>query len=235
MGTAFDYLLRFYIERLNEVQSGKKWLAEEVVEMVSEAPRFHRECESLLKTAKRAHSRFMKSGKIGDSLLLGACYLAHLDMIYRTGYSVNLDVCDQNDLKDLGRLISLVEPSLFKADWACLLNPTFGKASRLVGGADADLVIDDALIEVKTIKELKFDTTTFYQLAGYYILYQIGGFEGYPKGRSIERLGVYYSRYGLLKRFPAKCVFGSPGYDRFVEWFVHRAKEEMSHGTTVKE
>jgi hypothetical protein len=32
------------------------------------------------------------------------------------------------------------------------LNPDFGFASKLVGGADADIVLDSTLIDIKTVK-----------------------------------------------------------------------------------
>lgn len=35
----------------------------------------------------------------------------------------------------------------------CILNPAFGEAAALVGGADADLMIDNTLIDLKTTKK----------------------------------------------------------------------------------
>jgi hypothetical protein len=79
----------------------------------------------------------------------------------------------------------------------CLLNPVF-KASRLVVGADADLVVDDMLIEVKTTGESRVSREQFNQLLGYYILYLLGGVEGAPANHSIKRLGLYQSRQARL-------------------------------------
>jgi len=43
-------------------------------------------------------------------------------------------------LDDLEAMLALVKPRLFRAQRRCILNPTFGSASALVGGADADLI-----------------------------------------------------------------------------------------------
>ena len=43
----------------------------------------------------------------------------------------------------------------FKSE-KCYLNPTFGDASNLVGGADADIILDDMLIDIKTTKAISF-------------------------------------------------------------------------------
>ncbi|MCD6423792.1 MAG: hypothetical protein J7L42_06735, partial [Elusimicrobia bacterium] len=86
----------------------------------------------------------------------------------------NLGNVDEKDVKDLKKLISTVKPEYFKAKKICILNPTFGIASQLVGGADCDLVIDDAIVEIKTTKKLELMRRYFDQLIGYYILYNIG-------------------------------------------------------------
>ena len=44
-------------------------------------------------------------------------------------------------------LLPIIEPSTFKSTGVVILNPGFGLASALVGGADADLLIDDLLID----------------------------------------------------------------------------------------
>ena len=96
-----------------------------------------------------------------------------------------------------GDLAALEEP--------ILLNPTFGKASRMVGGADADIVAGGMLIDIKTTKKPKLDRRHFDQLAGYYALAAIGGIDGMDKfgagGSPIDKLGIYFSRYGKLHAF----------------------------------
>ena len=107
------------------------------------------------------------------------------------------------------------------------LNQTSGRASELVGGADFDLVVDDALIEIKTTKDFEVRREYFDQLVGYYILFRIGGINGLPKSHSIKRLGIYFSRHGYLWLFKVSDVVREKSFSKFVAWFKKRAKQEF--------
>ena len=134
------------------------------------------------------------------------------------------------DIKRLNNLITLVDPRLFKAKKICLLNPTFKKASELVKGADADLVIDDMLIDIKTTKYLQNKQDYFNQLIGYYTLYRIGGISGMPATNKIKRLGIYFSRHGYLQLYNIKditIIKDKDKFSEFVEWLKERAIQEF--------
>ena len=103
-------------------------------------------------------------------------------------------------------------------------NPTFGIASKLVGGADCDLVIDDAIIEIKTVKDLEF-SRDFNQLMGYYTLYKIGGIDGMKKRAKINRLGIYYSRYAKLYYINLYDIINPRTFPGFIKWFRDKATE----------
>jgi hypothetical protein len=75
-----------------------------------------------------------------------------------------------------------------------ILNPTFS-GSRDVGGADADLIVDRCLIEIKTSKLSKIDPGWLRQLAGYLLL-------DYNDEHHIQSLGIYMARQGLLFSWP---------------------------------
>jgi hypothetical protein len=168
----------------------------------------------ILAKAKKAHSAYLQNGKIDDRLLRQTICLTQLDVIYRRGllfggddaYFKTIGEVDSRDIQDLSRLISVVRPETFKSQNVCVLNPSFGRASEMAGGADCDLVIDNALIEIKTIKNFKIERSHFDQLIGYYILSKIGGIQGAPKGHSIDTLGIYFSRYGFLWTFKVADV-----------------------------
>jgi hypothetical protein len=164
------------------------------------------------------------TGDMTDEVIRAAVCLAQLDPIYRAGYvDPNLGSVEQPVIDELRELFSLVDPSVFKVKTFCALNPTFGEASLLVGGADADIVIDDALIDIKTTKSGKLDIEQFHQLVGYYLLTQIGGVNG-NRNIQIHRLGVYYSRYGELLTFPAALLV-TERFPQLVRWFKNKAIE----------
>jgi hypothetical protein len=156
-----------------------------------------------------------------------------LDVIHRRGllyggdddFFKTIGQTDPKDVQDLRQLISLVKPEMFRAEKACALNPHFGRASELVGGADGDVVIDDALIEIKTVKDFQLKREYFDQLIGYYVLFRIGGIEGLPKAHSINRLGIYFSRHGHLWLVNVKDVVKEASLPSFIDWFKKRAKE----------
>ncbi|KKN53025.1 hypothetical protein LCGC14_0606550 [marine sediment metagenome] len=137
-----------------------------------------------IKLAEERYTHFLETGQLTDDLIKSALYLSKLEAIFRAGYIVDdIEFIDDEDVEDLRKLISLVDLEFFKANKVCILNPTFGGGSKLVGGADADLVVDDMLIDIKTVKKLTFSREYLDQLIGYYTLYKIG---------------VYFSRYRYL-------------------------------------
>ena len=167
MGTAFDYLLRFYLNRINKNVVTSKWVAELVPETVREDKELYKISTKIVCKAKLDYYDYLESGKLTRSLLSSAILLAQLDFIYRSGKVVEeLGTVHYEDIKDLKKLISIVNPKIFKAKKTCILNPTFGKASVLVGGADADIILDDMLIDIKTTKFFKVQRQAYNQLIG---------------------------------------------------------------------
>lgn len=140
----------------------------------------------------------------------------------------NLGNINEEDVNDLQKLISLVEPRFFRASRLCLLNPTFGEASRLVGGADADLVIDDAIIDIKTTKNLRLERDYFNQLIGYFVLHEIAGVGGLIPKPAITKVAIYFSRFGYLHIIDLGDVIHPETFSGFVEWFIARARQQYA-------
>jgi len=250
VGTAFDYLLRFYVKRLNPDAHEGVWVAEIATRLLApkringalvipydafEDPDLYEKAREAVENARRLQGYFMKDGEITDELIKSAIRLAKLDSVYRSGRTdIELDVIDEGDVEDLRNLISIVDPSMFKAEKTCVLNPTFGYASMLVGGADCDLVIDNAIIEVKTTKYPKLKEDYLHQLVGYYILYLLDGI--YVTGAEtrieceIERVGIYFSRHGRLLLIDIDDLINKDTFVDFVEWFAWRAYEPETYG-----
>jgi len=241
VGTAFDYLMRFYIKRLNPEAVTQEWVAESSIKSMRKigfAFTSQRQvmpiddnviasANQMLSQAKKAYSNYMQSGEMNDELIKCTILLAQLDTYFRAGIiDEDFGTIDEGDVTDLQRLISIVKPDSFKAKELCLLNPTFGEASELIGGADADLVIDNTLIDIKTTMQLEFKRDHFNELIGYYTLYKIGGIPDAPVKPKIEDLGIYYSRYGELYTFPVTSVVPLSKFPSFIEWLKDRATQE---------
>ncbi len=74
------------------------------------------------------------------------------------------------------------------------LNPTFA-GSPDVGGADADMVIDGCLIDIKATVRPSLEPEHLYQLAGYLLL-------DYTDRYHINTVGIYMARQGALFTWP---------------------------------
>jgi hypothetical protein len=222
IGTAFDYLLRFQIERLNPNTVKQTWIAELGVEKTMIQPKIYKTLKAIIMATKAPYSDFVKNGKLSESLFASTIVLAKLDMIYRIG-RIEPNILDykDEDIIDLKNLLSIVNDSLFKSKKFCTLNPNFEDASLLVGGADADMIIDDTLIDIKTVKDLKFQKDHYHQLIGYYILSKLGNVDG--MNDKINNIGIYFSRYGILHTISVTEIDENPKFDSFVKWFEKEA------------
>ena len=92
------------------------------------------------------------------------------------------------------------------------LNPKFD-GSLFIGGADADLIIDGRLVDIKTTVNARIESNWIWQLIGYVLL-------DYSDFHRINGIGLYMARQGIL-----------------LEWDLDEAIRDMSTGTpyTVEE
>ncbi|MFW9881594.1 MAG: hypothetical protein ACFFG0_51670 [Candidatus Thorarchaeota archaeon] len=246
VGTAFDYLLRFLIEYTYEPTISDTWVAENsltflagLIEFIQShgekaglrvkaLKEYYDQVNDIILNAKRNHSKFLSDGSITKNLIESTLLLAQVDIFYRAGkINENLGKINKDDVADLKNLISLVNIEIFRPKKIAFLNPRFGHASRMVGGADADLIIDDMLIEIKTTKRLEMRRDTYNQLIGYYTLYRIASISNMTEFEEIRKLGVYFSRFGYLHLYNIEDIIDEEGFPKFIEWFKERAIQYM--------
>jgi hypothetical protein len=245
VGTALDYLMRFYIKMLNPDAVTREWVAEQSIshplspllndvvmdcdtgKITYTETELTRKATQIIEQAKVDYSEYLSSGQITDRLIKSTLRLAQLDPIIRARVvDQNLGTVYKEDVDDLRNLITIVEPGLFKAKHSCLLNPTFGEASRLVGGADADLLIDQAIIDIKTTKKFQLQRDYFHQLIGYFVLHEIAGIGGLTPKPEISMVAIYFSRYAYLYAIELQSVIRQESFADFVNWFTARAEQD---------
>ena len=157
----------------------------------------------ILDNAKSIHRQYLKTGVASTQTVAAALSLVDLDIIFRTGtleYFLRTDGGTKPDADDITDMLNLynalVESSTLHSEVRKArkihLNPNFGKASKLVGGADADIIATGTLIDIKTTKSPEFKRQYWEQLCGYSALANI-------RRMKIKRVGVYFSRFGLLE------------------------------------
>jgi len=225
VGTAFDYLLRFYIKKHDPKAKERTWVAEEALFRISGTD-FFPELEKKYNFAEQIYFKYLEDGIITEDLIKACIFLARMDLIVRAGIiDPNMDVYEKEDIIDLKHLIELVEIDTFMSKNRSALNPTFGEASRLIGGADADLIIDDNLIDIKTTQKIELKPIYYYQLLGYYILSLHSGIDAFKNvpelsKMEIKKLSIYYSRYRYLLVFDAPDM-NDPKFKEFYDWFIN--------------
>ena len=254
IGTAFDYLFRFKMEHLNKkhIQSNQKWVAtlahKKMTKWIDESNDTHfyagvhqqksferlyliELIDSKMKLSKNLYDSFIDSGILTDELVNSALFLSKMDNYFRSGIlDPTLEEVNQDDVDDLKNLLNHLDDSLFKSEYRCYLNPTFGEGSKLVGGADADIIVDDLLIDLKTTKTPTFERDYFNQLIGYYTISQIGGIGPNVDLKPIKKIGIYFSRYATLWACSLEEIAEQSKFEEFKNWLInHLGKDKTSN------
>ncbi|MYA36618.1 MAG: hypothetical protein F4030_01680 [Gammaproteobacteria bacterium] len=218
----------------------EKMSFEEIVEALFLALGDHRktilEYREAITGARFYGERFVRSGKIHKHLPGVLLKISNLDTLHRISRTNFLppnpapyftEPIPQREVDDLLELYKAIPRDLFVGD-RVFLNPELSllnrdikpAPSKLVGGgvkADADAIIDDLLLEVKTSKTKitqHLPLQDFCQLMGYFALTSLWG------NHQIKRLGIYYARFGYLFEFPIpRALPNKGGRSAFIEWF----------------
>lgn len=225
VGTAFDYLMRFLIRYHVPQAVDSPWVAYHGGMALkatgsSLAPR----AEAMLERAEDAYNDFLAMGHISERLLICALQLAQLDAVYRAGWIDErlgeTDAADVADLEHLGRLIPIEQ---FVGNVPCLLNPAFNRCHPINVRADADLIMSDAIIDIKVTKQNSMRLEFFRQLVGYYSLAAMGGFSYDSCSVIINQIGVYFARCGQLVTFDVNELRTDRPLKGWLEWLTARS------------
>jgi len=203
IGSAVDYAFRYGCRACWDVEE-KEAVAWHGVNrlLFAYGPRAqaYKTAVSRVQAAERRMDAFEDVEDFGPEEAVACLHLARMEVFARGGpvdrFVHLLEVQpDQGQIDEVVRMFGLVTWDAFDPSERMLLNPTFGRGSDLVDGADADLVIDDLLVEIKTLKKSALHAGTIRQLVGYAVLANTYGVMG-DTGTPITRLGVWYARSG---------------------------------------
>ena len=221
---------------------------EEIVDALHESlGRYRRrisEYREAVAGARHLGERFVRTGEMTPALAHCLLKASNLDALHRTRRA-NFEPPDadiefvepipEREIDDLMTLYRAIPEELFRGG-TVRLNPDLSILNRdirpaprkpVAGGvhADADAIIDDLLVDVKTSGKKMTRTLPlqdFCQLMGYFALAELAG------EHRIRRLGVYYARYGYLFEFPIpRARRGSGGRPAFLEWFRKQTRIDM--------
>lgn len=244
VGQAFDYLLRFYIEIKNPNKLyNNEWVASNafnrlLMNLIKMQPSIVRAGRKFDKSYNRIeligfisqeyyrarlnYKVAIEKKRLTNEIIASSLFLARLDVFLRTGIiDPNFMNNKDEDLIDLKSLLKNLNWRSVKVQNHCILNPTYGKGSSFILGADSDLIIDDTLIDIKVTQELKLKRSYLNQLIIYYTLYLIGGVDNFPGKVKINYLAVYFARHSVMVKIPIKDLGTLQTFQEFKKWFVN--------------
>ena len=264
VGSAFDYLLRFELQRRAPHALARCWRAESAPDMIwwendrgagflnllrddkgvisicHAEPDVSADDEGLAKevagkmrkvveNAKSAYAAYLKNTSPmrteQEELARHAIRLAKLDDL-PAAFRIDstFEEAAEEDVEDVLALLAIVPFNALLHDKAMFLNPVFGQTSQLVGGADADLIVGDMLVDFKTTKSNTMAVQDLDQLLGYYLLARRQR-QADPTFPAINRLALYFCRHGYLWSRDTTVWTEHPQFAETEEWFFTRANE----------
>jgi hypothetical protein len=247
VGTAFDYLMRFEMERRFQDVKASIWVAQVVIVRLrahfrdaatSSMPfpargatmdeAMARRWMTLVVEARDAVSAYAKLPKPTrtDQVAIAhhALTLARIDVLHRARYvDEKVGIEAPEDAEDCVRLLEAVPWHELVSGSPVVLNPTFGQASKRVGGADADVICGSRLIDFKATKTVA-PRETLRQLLGYLILAREARRDdsAFPE---ITELVAYYARHRHVEVVPTVRFTSHPRFEEVCRLFLERADE----------
>lgn len=218
VGTAFDYIARWIVAKSvpsNSEQAYEDLIAERGIYLCRYvADKENIDMQDTYEKALKICKKFIK-GKVGKSEIIDVAILfAKLEQLVRRGtlpFDVDLEYifgCEYEIIEDLEKLYDLFEErfilsGLITKDSKVVYNPTFGGASVICGGADADIYIDGTLYDFKCTKKHGYVWNEVAQILGYYLLDNIAknnhDEDNCLNGYEIKRIAFYRARHGEIE------------------------------------
>ncbi|MSQ60068.1 MAG: hypothetical protein EXR36_10610 [Betaproteobacteria bacterium] len=124
-------------------------------------------------------------------------------------------------LNDVAAIFAMMDREAFRARQRCLLRPAF-RCENPVALNQPYFVIDDMLIDVKCTARKGLDRRDVDQLLRYYALSKIEGLADQRHGGEINRLAIYYARFGQLFVIDVRKDFPPDRVTKFLEWFEQK-------------
>lgn len=241
IGGAFDYALRMKLVRAGGRVRHGPWVAEMSAAALFWKYAYASSLDSSafwdplarksLRVVQEAR-RFMESassssGSVDEETAFHALRLARLDQEYRAGYSDGkFDRASRAEISEVVALLDVTPFDRFRHRRAVVCNPVLDMKGRVVGGADADLVVGDRLVELKTVNRSSVDISWVRQLVGYLVLARHPSASG-AEPLSIRTLEIYSSRHAAFWSIQVDDVVRQRGFAAFEQWFLQNGQSAM--------
>lgn len=210
VGTALDYLVRFGLASRFEA-SMRRTMAEHAARIGATWGRIGPASAWDQKHVGEARERLMEgtSGDMIEPETAGAAMvLARFEIFYRSHQAKALETpTAEEEINELIALFEVVPWDRFEPKTRLVLNPAFGEGSSTLGGADADIVLDHAVLEIKTVNHVKVGIAAIRQAVCYALLANRYGLDEETSPADITSIGFYLSRSAWLDIMPlSDCI-----------------------------
>lgn len=216
LGTAFDYLARFTLKhhqkKVNGIAHYEDYYVAKygLIILLENTQIENNNYNSVYELGIEIINKYIDGDDSDETInrLLGvSVYFAKLESIFRNGYSIEkekslkqkIDKQVEIELKNQIRLfIDAFENKFNIKTKPCTIyyNPSFGKCSVAVRGADADIIINNTLIDFKSSKYTNNIADDYKQLVGYYLFHKV---INHPY--EIKKICLYFSRYAKFVEY----------------------------------
>ena len=221
VGTTFDYLARFRVAQ--KIESDKKdTCCEEIIaENFFWTFPLDRQIRKRLKEKFNEGIdyviRFINSNhSINKDLIYYSYFFGRLEQCWRSRRLIEnidelLDPPSKEIEDDLINLMSVFDDSFLnkvvKPDSNVIFNPSFGKCTSIVKGADADIFIDGVLYDFKTTKYKSYNSKDIQQIISYYLFNRVNLKMHDTSSNfvspnfdctNINTISIYLARYGEI-------------------------------------
>lgn len=231
VGNAFDYAVRFGLQCRGLGQI-RELVADGAVALLKFfKPDLWPNASALLEEAKLAVAAMSPDRGLSERAAR-ACYaLGGLDVVFRAKAvdQVGRATTDQ-EIAELRALYDIVHWGALVGGRRLILNPSFGEGTRLLRGADADLIRDDEVIDIKTSKYMNLDAKMIRQVVSYAILNNRFGISGIETQAPVLSCAVYFARAGELRRFTLDEVCSPSSQAAILAWFEARRAPRVEFG-----
>lgn len=221
VGTAFDYMIRFKLEKNKNVKE-ISFLAKEVyMHLKNQTSRFD---NNFFFAIEQLNSYL--NGIETEYYIESIIYFSLFDKLFRNGDME--DLLKVTEIKNIKQIFNPVYQDLVELNKSIkkikenfngnyfILNPSFSQSNK-IGGADADIIMDDILIDIKTITVAKITKEMIAQLIGYYILAK-------KDNLKINKIGIYFSRYEKLQIYNISEIITPENLEKIETFFKKEYK-----------
>jgi hypothetical protein len=142
-------------------------------------------------------------GRLPSPALRACFFLAELEVAVRAGvHALRFHPVPEEDVGELEALLGVFPWQEFEPLDLRVVGPSFGWGTVLAGGADADVLVDDLLVDLKVLRRTSTQVGHLRQVVCYALLanrYGVDGVSGLSgSGPPVCAVGVYQARAGQM-------------------------------------